>query len=183
VALGPELREELEALGPVRHVVAPNLHHHLYLGDYRELPDVRFYAPPGLERKKKGFRFDAVLSDDPPDAWRGQIDQVCVQGAPFMGEVAFFHRRSGSLLLADLCFNFVEHPQRLTRTWLWLMGALGRFGPPRHVRWLIRKRVARPSIDTMLGWDVRRVVVTHGVVLQQSAKRVLRESFLFLPDA
>lgn len=184
VALTPELRAELEGLGPIRHVVAPNLHHHLYLSDYRDLEGVRIYAAPGLEKKKRGFRFDAVLSDEAPAAWCDQIDPLCFQGAPFMGEVVFFHRRSGSLLLTDLCFNFVEHPQALTRTWLRLMGALGRFGPPRHVRWLFRdKAAARRSVEAMLAWDVRRVVVTHGVVLQQSAKRVLRQAFMFLPEA
>ncbi|MGH0032295.1 MAG: DUF4336 domain-containing protein [Myxococcota bacterium] len=185
VALTPGLRAELEALGPIRHAVGPNLHHHLYLADYRDLPDVRLYATPGLEKKKaKTLRFDAVLCDEAPDAWRGQIDQLVFQGAPFMGETVFFHRRSGTLLLTDLCFNYTEHPQWPARTWLRLMGGLGRFGPPRHVRWLFRdKRAARRSIDTILAWDVRRVVVTHGIVLQQSAKRVLRQAFAFLPEA
>jgi hypothetical protein len=183
VALTKELHAELDALGPIRHVVAPNLHHHLYLADYRDLEGVRIYAAPGLEKKKRGLRFDEVLSDRAPAAWRDQIDPLCFRGAPFMGEVVFFHRRSGSLMLADLCFNFVEHPQWLTRTWLRLMGALGRFGPPRHVRWLLRdKAAARRSVETMLAWDIRRVIVSHGVVLQQSARRVLRESFAFLPD-
>ena len=36
--------------------------------------------------------------------------------------------------------------------------------------------------DSEQPWDVRRVVVTHGVVLQQSAKRVLRQAFDFLPE-
>ncbi len=182
VALDAELRAELSAIGPIRHVVAPNLHHHVHLGDYRELPQVRLYASPDLPAKRKDLRFDAELTDQPPDAWRGQIDQHCFQGAPFMKEVAFFHRRSGTLMLADLAFNFVECEHRPTRAWLWLMGGLGRFGPPRHVRWLIRDRpAARRSAEVILRWDIERVVVTHGVVLQQSARRVLREAFAFLP--
>lgn len=185
VARTPELVKDLDALGPVRHVVAPNLHHHLYVNDYAGLPGVRLYASPGLaEKRQRRIRFDEVLSDEAPDAWRGQIDQHCFQGAPFMREVAFFHRRSGSLLLTDLCFNFVECAHGPTRWWLRAMGGLGRFGPPRHVRLLLRdRRAARRSADALLAWDVRRVIVTHGVVLQQSAKRVLREAFAFLPDA
>ncbi len=182
VALDAELRAELSALGPIRHVVAPNLHHHVHLGDYQELQEVRLYAPPDLAAKRNDIRFDGELTDEAPDAWRGQIDQHCFQGAPYLKEVAFFHRPSGTLMLADLAFNFVECDHGPTRAWLWLMGALGRFGPPRHVRWLIRdKRAARRSIEVLLSWDVQRVVVTHGVVLQQSARRVLREAFAFLP--
>lgn len=183
VALDAELREALGRLGPVRHVVAPNLHHHLYVGDYRSLPDVRLHAAPGLAEKRKDVGFDAVLGDEAPAAWRGRIDQHCFQGAPFVREVAFFHRASGSLLLADLAFNFVACPHGPTRWWLRAMGGLGRFGPPRHVRWLMRdKAAARRSADAILRWDVQRVVVSHGVVLQQSAKRLLREAFAFLPE-
>lgn len=184
VALDDRLREELEALGPIRHVVAPNLHHHLYVGDYRDLPGVRLYAAPGLAAKKKRLPFDETLSDEAPAAWRGQIDQHCFQGAPFMKEVVFLHRASGTLLLADLAFNFVECDHGPTRWWLRLMGGYGRFCQPRHVRWLIRdKRAARRSAETILRWEIQRVVVSHGVVLQQSARRVLRESFAHLPEA
>lgn len=184
VALTPALRAELDSIGPIRHAVAPNLHHHLFLSDYRELQGVTLHACPGLPEKKKGIPFDGVLTDEAPPGWRGQIDQLCFQGAPFLSEVVFFHRRSRSLLLTDLAFNYVEHDQLLARWWLRLMGGLGRFGPSRHVRLLFRdKAAARRSVDAMLAWDVRRVVVTHGVVLQQSAKRLLREAFAFLPEA
>ena len=162
-------------------MVAPNLHHHLYLADYRDLPGVRVYASPGLPEKKPGLRFDDVLTDTAPAAWRGEIDQHFFAGAPFLKEVVFCHRASRTLLLTDLAFNFVECAHTPTRWWLRAMGGLGRFGPPRHVRWLIRDRKsARRSADVILGWDIERIVVTHGIVLSQSAKRVLRESFLFL---
>jgi hypothetical protein len=181
VALDPALSEELESLGPIRHVVAPNLHHHVHLADYRELPGVRLYASPGLQDKKKNLRFDEVLTDEAPEAWKGEIEQHCFQGAPLMREVVFFHRKSGSLLVADLLFNFVDCPHRPTRWWLRAMGALAHFGPPRQVRWLIRdKAAARASAETILHWDIQRVVVTHGVVLQQSARRVVRQAFAFL---
>ena len=184
VALDASLRAELDALGEIRHVVAPNLHHHLYLADYRALPGVRVYGPPGLPDKKRGMRFDAVLTDAAPEAWRGEIDQQPFAGAPFMGEVVFCHRASRTLLVADLLFNFVECDHTPTRWWLRAMGALGRFGPPRHVRWLIRDRqAARRAADAILQWEIERIVVGHGVLLVQSARRVLRESLEFLPEA
>jgi hypothetical protein len=184
VALDAALRAELEAQGEVRHVVAPNRHHHLFLPDYRELPGVRLYATPGLPEKRKDLRFDEVLGDEAPLAWRGQLDQHVFRGARFLGETLFFHRGSRTLLTADLFFNFVHCDHRFTRWWLRAMGALGRFSVPRQVRWGIRdQRAARTSADAILRWDVQRVVVTHGVVLQQSAKRLVREALAFLPDA
>jgi len=180
----PEIEAALQTLGPVRHVVAPCRPHHFYIGEYRDIEGARLYAAPGLPEKRRDLRFDAVLSDDAPDAWAGEIDQHVFRGAPFMNEVVFFHRRSRTLILADLAFNFVECDHRPTRLWLRAVGALGRFGPPRHVRWMIRDRAAaRASIETVLRWPIERVIVSHGVVLQQSARRLLRESFAWLPDA
>ncbi|HEX5067892.1 MAG TPA: DUF4336 domain-containing protein, partial [Myxococcota bacterium] len=49
VKLDPELRKELDALGPVRYVVAPNRVHHLYAGKVRDAyPDARLWIGPGL---------------------------------------------------------------------------------------------------------------------------------------
>lgn len=180
----PETATDLRALGPVRHVVAPNLPHHLFVGAYRDLDGVRLHAAPGLAERRRDVRFDAVLTDEAPEAWRGEIDQHLFRGAPRINEVVFLHRRSRTLILTDLAFNFVDCPHRPTRLFLRAVGALGRFGPPRHVRWLIRDRpAARASIETVLRWDFERVVVSHGVVLQQSARRLLREGFAWLPDA
>ena len=52
---------------------------------------------------------------------------------------------------------------------------------PCRVRLLIRDRgAARRSLDEILRWDFDRVIVTHGIVLQQSGKRVVRAAFDWL---
>jgi hypothetical protein len=45
------LAAQIEALGPVRHLVSPNLYHHRYLGDAaRRWPEATIWAPEGLAR-------------------------------------------------------------------------------------------------------------------------------------
>ena len=42
VAMTTEDRAELDRIGPVRHIVAPNLMHHLYAGDAKQsYPDAK----------------------------------------------------------------------------------------------------------------------------------------------
>ncbi len=179
-----EVRAALDALGPVRSVVAPSKVHHLFIGAYREThPDARLYAAPGLPEKRPDITFDEVLSSTAPGAWAGEIEQVLFAGIPYMNEVAFYHPASRSLLLADLAFNIFESDSFPTRTWFKLAGIYGRFGVAAYVRWLVRDReAARRSLETILGWDFDRVIVSHGIVLQQSGRRVLRDAFGWLLD-
>ena len=42
------------------------------------------------------------------------------------------------------------------------------------------REAARASRDRILTWDVERVTVTHGVVLQRSGNRMLRQALSWL---
>jgi hypothetical protein len=53
VALTAALERNVEAIGPVRHIVSPNKLHHLFLRQWAERwPEARLHAPPGLARRK-----------------------------------------------------------------------------------------------------------------------------------
>jgi len=76
VALDRATRLALDALGPARHVVAPNRFHHLHAGAYPVVYlDARFYAAPGVGEKRPDLPIDEVLGDTAPSASAGQIDQ------------------------------------------------------------------------------------------------------------
>ena len=183
VRLDDETRVALDALGPVRAVVAPNLHHHFFVGGYaRAYPGARIHGPPGLAKKRQDLRFDGVLGDEAPPQWRSEIDQHVFRGAPAISEVVFHHRASRTLMLTDLAFNVPHGGAAGARLFHWLVGATGRFGPHRLVRLGIRdRRAARASLETMLRWDFDRIIVTHGEVLETSAKERLAAAFSFLP--
>ncbi len=183
IKLDDATRAALDALGPVRAVVAPCLPHHFFVKPYlAQYPEARSYAAPGLPERRKDLRFDAVLGDEAPAQWRGQLDQLVVRGAPFMNEVALLHRASRTLVLTDLVFNVPHEKRGPARLFYWLVGAAGRFGPHRVVRLGIRDRAAaRRSLDALLAWDFDRVVMSHGDVLEVGGKDRLRDAFAFLP--
>lgn len=182
VELDDATRDEIDELGPVRHVVAPNCFHHFFVGPYRDAyGEATLWAAPGLPEKRKDLHFDGVLGDEPNTAWAGTLDQRVVRGAPAMNEVAFLHRPTRTLLLTDLAMNNGRMPWNLTGIWLRAMGIHDRFGVSRLLRVLIRDRAAaRRSLDEILAWDFERIVVTHGVVLQRQGKRLLREAWDWL---
>ena len=182
VVLDDRLRAELDAVGTVRFAVAPNRVHHLYAGRVRDAyPDARLWLGPGLERKRPDLAYVAVLGDEAPLEWRGQVDQVFFRGRPYENEVVFFHRASRTLVLCDLAFNFGPRAARPTRWLMRLIGSYGRFGPSTLDPWLIRDRVAaRASLARILAWDFDRVVVAHGEVLEQGGREALRRGYAWL---
>ena len=86
----------VDRLGTVRHLVSPNLLHHLYLEQATlRWPDARVWATPGLAEKAPDLRIDEVLATGSP--WPG-IDALEISGWPRLQEFALFHRPSGTLL-------------------------------------------------------------------------------------
>jgi len=182
VALDAGLRAELDSLGRVRFVVAPNRVHHLYAGEVAKLyPEARLWVAPGLERKRPDLAFVAVLGDEPPEEWREEVQQTFFRGRPYENEVVFFHRASRTLILCDLAFNFGPAAAAPTRLLMRLLRSYGRFGPSKLDPLLIRDRVAaRQSLERILAWDFDRVVVAHGEVLESGGREALREGYRWL---
>ena len=69
VAIDDLLADEIQALGPVRHIVVPDLYHHVYVVDaVQRWPAARVYAPTAMRRKRPELRIDAELTETPDSA-------------------------------------------------------------------------------------------------------------------
>jgi hypothetical protein len=121
VAIDAATRAAIDGLGPVRAIIAPsNCHHFFVASAQRAFPGARTYGVPGLEAKRKDLRFDALLGEDPPALWAGQMEQVAI-GNRLMHEVDFLHRASRTLITTDLVENFSDETpgtNALLRTWM-----------------------------------------------------------------
>jgi hypothetical protein len=178
------LAADLEALGPVRHLVEPNKLHHLFLPEWiSAYPDARVYAPPGLAKKRRDLTFDAELGDEPDAGWAGEIDQVVFRGSLFMDEVVFYHRHSKSTLVCDLIQKF--DPKTLRGFHRLLMRLDGLVGPdgstPREWRasfW--NRRAGREALRKALEWDAERLVIAHGIWVQENGTEAMQRSLAWL---
>ena len=182
VKLDPDLKQALDALGPVRAIVAPSKAHHLFAGDYiGAYPEAVFYAAPGVGDRRRDLVVGRILGDDPPPLWAGQIEQHLFRGVPALNEVVFLHLASRTLIVTDLVFNVPASEPHRARLFYTLVGAVGRFGPHRVVRMAFRdKQAARRSVAAILEWDFDRVVMSHGQVLETGGHDQFRAAFTWL---
>jgi hypothetical protein len=182
VKLDAATRQAVDAVGPVRFLVAPNTMHHLSLGDWAAAyPSARVLAPAGLRARRKDLRIDVELSDMMDVGQSPTLELLLAHGIPKLEEFAFLHRPSRTLLLTDVAFNIHDSPSWLTRNYLKWCGAYERLAPT----WLLKSWVKdRASLkawrDRVLTWDFDRVVPCHGQVLERGGKEAMRDAFAWL---
>lgn len=145
----------LDALGPVRHIVAPNGFHHLYAGAaQRRWPEATLSKSPALVKKRPDPTATHVLGDGSPP-WGDEVRALPIAGAP-----------SGLLLWTDAVFNVRGAPNLASRWAYRLMGigdglAMGRLFKFAHRD----RRVVGDSMRAILSLDLRRLVPCHGDVV------------------
>lgn len=165
VALSPELQQQLDALGPVRAILAPARMHYEHVPEFADAyPDAKVFAVPGARKIiEKKARVDGIIGETPDPLWAGVMDQVLFHGSRLYDEVDFLHRPTGTLILTDLCFNIPENRSWSTRLWARLLGILGRLSVSRSLKLSIQDRdQVRASLERILAWDFDRVLITHG---------------------
>ncbi|MCM2561058.1 DUF4336 domain-containing protein [Lutimaribacter sp. EGI FJ00015] len=184
------LQAQLEELGPIRHLVAPNWIHYASLPEWQAaLPGAQVWAAPGVAARAASrnvaFRIDHALGQDAPPDWAGQVDQMVVTGSNLHAEAVFFHRASSSLILTDLIENFE------LRTLPWWMRGLVRLGGiaepgamPRDMRasFAGHRAELRAQVQRMIAWAPERVIVAHGRWYDRDGTAQLRRAFAWLLD-
>jgi hypothetical protein len=184
IALDEQLASQVEGLGPVRHLVAPNKLHHLYLGAWCErFPEARLYAAPGLASKRGDLSFDAELGDAPDPTWGEEIEHVVFHGSFALEEVVFLHRASRTALVCDLIQRFDPGTQRGWRgAWMRLWGLVGEKGST-PLEWRAsfwNRRAARSALERALAWDPERLVIAHGKLPAEPGSEALARGLRWL---
>jgi hypothetical protein len=183
------LGAELDRIGRVAHLVAPNSAHWTFLKAWQDAcPAAATWAAPGLrdraQVRRSGVRLDHDLGDAPPPAWAGEIALEVVPGGLGFREVAVFHRPSRTLVLTDLVVNLeAEKMPALVRPGLRLLGATAPDGmAPTHVRTIveIERDAAARAAERVLAWQPERVVFAHGQWFERDGAARLRRSWRWL---
>jgi hypothetical protein len=133
------------------------------------LPNLPYLAPSGFA-EVSGIATQPL--DPPPKDWAGEIDLLRVEGTR-KNEHALFHRRSRTLVVADLFFSFPPETRGWGRCFArYVMGLPSTlFGVSRFFRFLIGdKQAFERSVRTLLDWDFERIVVAHFAPLETEAK-------------
>src|SRR5262245_47503119 len=164
IAMTPERRAAVEALGPVAHLYAPNLYHHLRIGEWAAaFPSARLHAPATLGRKRPDLRIDRVHGAAPEPGMVGVVHELRIEGFR-LEESVLLYRPARSLVVADLVHNVGVPQHRWTKLYSQLMGFYDRVALSRMIRWAAfsDRAAARRSLDELLALPFDRPIVGHG---------------------
>jgi hypothetical protein len=170
--------EQLEPLGPVRHVLAPNLLHHLHVGPWLDR-GATSWCPAGLPDKRPDLAFDHVLTE-PGEPFGPEVLALPLRSFAMTNEVVLLHRPSRTLVTTDLLFHFGADAPWLTRAAMWALG--GYPGPATTLveRVGMRRAVAREELASLLDLDFDRLVMAHGEIIETGGKDALARAFRWL---
>ncbi len=184
IAIDDALASAIDALGEVRHVVAPSAMHHVFLdAAAARYPAATVYAPRALHAKRRGRGIDVVLEDAAPEAWGDGLAMIRVAGAPSVDEVILHHAASRTLVVCDLVFHIHEARGWISPLFFKLIGVWQRVQQGPLWRWQATKdrAAAEASLAPIWAWDVERVIVAHGRILEgPDAKARLAEGLRWM---
>ena len=184
VAFSDELRSAVDRLGPVRHIVAPNHLHDLFLeGWYRAFPEAELHAPPKLRARHPELDWGRDLGDTPAPEWADDIDQIIVRGNWVTTEVVFFHRRSRTAIFTDLIQQFEPG---WFKGWRGVMAKMDGMTAPRPTV-LIKYRIAfydrgtaRAAVRRILEWPSEALLAAHAPPVRHGGRDAIARAFEWL---
>ena len=183
-ALTDALKTAVDALGEVRHIVAPSTLHDLFLGDWRiAYPQAEMLAPPGLRGRRRDLAFDGDLEDSSVHGWSTEIDHVPVHGSVITTEVVFFHHRSRTAIFTDLIQHFEPgwfSGWRAVVARLDLMTAPEPEVPRKFRQSFVNRGAAREALRRILAWPTEKVLMAHAPPVEAGGRAFVAKRFRWL---
>jgi len=186
IKVNKEIINQINQLGKVSIIIAPNLYHHLFITDFKSVyPDANIFAAPGLDSKRQDINFDKIINQgklgtqDEIEYFLFEGFKVLeLKGAFLLNEIVFFHRESQTLILTDTAFNFDETFPLTTQFITRLIGGYKKLEPSILEKLAIReKQKVKNSIQTVLKWNFERVIVAHGSIIDNQGKEKLIKGY------
>lgn len=156
----------------VKHIVAPCDLHHLFIKPTKKrFKAAKLWATADLARKRDDVTWDEELM---PQKWTldEEIEIIPIDGGN-THEVAFFHKKSKTLVVTDLIFNL--HNRKGLLSWV-IMKMFGTWNKPAISRWfkttIKNKTLFRMSVEKILVLDFETIIMAHGNIITENAKGV-----------
>lgn len=189
IHLTQELKSEIEALGNVMHIVAPNKLHYMYMEEWSQTyPTAKVWATKGLEKIFEGSKVIpsyTILDKTVTMSWQSEIDYLPFEGSALIEESVFFHKKSRTLILTDLIENIelLEHCSCWHR-FLFKIGdnTYPNGHTPRDLRmtFWFNKEIARKCYQKIKSWEPVNVLFAHGKCFIGDAEEKLPQAFFWL---
>jgi hypothetical protein len=185
IALSDEVAEQVDALGEVKYLIAPNHLHHLFIESWQlRYPSAKSYGTDEVIKKRSDLVFDGSLNVSCDMPWQSEIRQELFTGSSLMQECVFFHCPSRILIVTDLIENFsAQHFNFWQRSLARAAGIIAPNGKT-PIDWRLSftpsKGIARRHFDTIRAWQPEQIVMAHGEIIETEAVAFLERSFRWL---
>ena len=186
IKLESQTKQEINNLGTVTYIIAPNLFHYLYLQECKNIyPQAKLLAAPGLKTKQPSLKIEQVFFQDEID-FKSELKYILFTGfqvlsipkAATLNEVVFFHRESKTLILTDTVFNFDRSFPWVSQLAAKVIGSYNTLRPSLLEKLVIKdKAKVKASVETILNWDFQRVIMAHGSIVENNAKQQLKVGY------
>ena len=186
IAIDDALEHQLNGLGTVRYIIAPNLYHHQFAAKFKVLyPFAEFWAAPGLGFKQPELPIDHIIQCQAQSFVQGieyllfnGVRTLSTKGATVLNECVFFHPFSRTLILTDTAFHFDHSFPWTTQLAARILGSYHQLSPSVLERIATRdKQAVRQSVETVLSWDFDRVIMAHGSIIETGGRRQFRRGY------
>lgn len=169
VEVSAETLDEVRKLGPVRHLVSPTRLHRWRLDHWHALfPEARLWD-------------SLQLTDESPECWSADLDQVVFRGNALASEVEFFHKASRTLIVADFIQNYRARPGDAIGTFIKRAAGVLDGGVPLDIRLSFTDKAnARRSLEKIMAWDFQKLIIAHGACIEHDAGSIVRNAFGWL---
>lgn len=168
-----QLSAQIEALGEVAHIVAPNLFHHLFFAACaKRYPNAQRWAPKGLaEKLKDELPGHHLLDDANPVVSSGELEQIALKGHGIR-ETVFFHSASKTLITADMIYHY-QGDQYLSETLFFrLVAKFGDLSLPFYHKFAAGdKSTFLANIERAKAWPFQRIIMSHGAIYEGTSAR------------
>jgi hypothetical protein len=176
----PQLIEELNAIGPVRYVIAPNKSHHLFFLPFvAAVESAEGFVPIGIEVKRPDLTDFLKIPREAP--WSDDLQGFYIEGLPVLNETVWFHETTGTLIVTDLLFCFSRMNRGLTSLVAKMLGVHGTIGMSRTMKFATKdKQALAQSVSPLLSLPIRRVITSHDQIVDEQPLAKLEQAFAWL---
>jgi hypothetical protein len=192
IQLQDETVDQLNQLGNVSDIIAPNLYHYLFLNQCKQrYPNAIVWATAGLQDKCPDLLIDQGLSNHTIQLLNGlEATQVAgfntldIKGYMPLDEWVFFHAKTRTLIITDLAFHFDRQSSPSAQLMSRVLGGYQQLRPSLLEKLATRdKEQVRQSLQPILAWDFDRVIMAHGSIIEQDGKRQFQRGYEWFLDA
>lgn len=182
IKLDATLKEKIDALGPVKYIIAPNHLHHIFVDRWQaNYPNARSFGTAEVIKKCQDLTFDEVLSENFKAPWLNDIEQLLFTGSPAMQECIFFHKASKVLIVTDLIENFPPNSftffKRQIAKLTGIIAPNGKMPIDWRFSFYPKRSEARRHIQKILSWHPQVIILSHGLIIEENAEAFIKRAF------